>query len=748
MLAGAASKFRRAVGEWRYELAIFTLIAVTAATGAFASLQYALNDGAFRIVTRPPSGDIVIVQIDPKSIAALNTWPWPRSRHGEVVKRLSDAGAELIGLDIDFSSPSTPQEDAALADAIASAKGRIVLPSFVQHESRGLSMILTETNPLPKLRQYALVGNANVFAPMGKARRGAYGLYLEDGRYRPTFSALVGQRGHAAISGFDIDFGIDSSKIPRLSVIDVLNNNFDPKLVRGKRVIIGATAIELGDYVPVPNRGVIPGVELQALAAETILQGRTLTSTGLFGALLIAFGALLVLRPTRANWSFRGFGFPLACTASALAVGPIALLAVAPFIAEAVPALGACLVCFASVGIRELSTRARAVLRERSTGNQRRVLVDLIVNESSDGVVVADQGGRIELCNERAAALLSATRSTLTSRQVGRHLPRFEDIKASPGDGETQRQTELTIDGGGEPATLEVSVRRMTLPTIIENSPHARVDVYTLRDVTARRRAAEAERCAHENLLMAERAKANFISNMSHELRTPLNAIIGFSEMIAGEVVGPVGRPQYVEFAADVAKSGHHLLALVNNILELSRIDNDASTMCVEEIDFDDCADASTAFARASRDCKAQTIVVHVSKGAKRVRADRRVIKHTLANLLSNAVKFTKPDGRIDVSAWVEGDTFFFEVADDGAGIDPALMPHLTELFRHADQGFTRKHDGMGAGLYLVKRFVTLLNGSLSFESELGKGTRVRVALPGAAVPEVQRPDTGASEAA
>jgi signal transduction histidine kinase len=139
-------------------------------------------------------------------------------------------------------------------------------------------------------------------------------------------------------------------------------------------------------------------------------------------------------------------------------------------------------------------------------------------------------------------------------------------------------------------------------------------------------------------------------------------------------------------------------------------------------------------------------MTVHVAPGANRVRADRRVIKHTLANLLSNAVKFTGPNGRIDVNAWAEGDTFVFEIVDDGTGIDPALMPHLTDLFRHADQAFTRKHEGMGAGLYLVKRFVTLLNGSLSFQSELGKGTRVRVALPGAAVPESAQP--AADEAA
>jgi signal transduction histidine kinase len=736
MLLGAVHRIRQTLDEWRYECAIFLLIAALMASGLFAGAQYALNDAAFRVVTRPPSGDIVIVQIDPKSLSAFSTWPWPRSRHGEVVKQLRAAGATVVGLDIDFSSPSTPQEDAAFAEALATADGQVVLPSFIQHESRGSSNTLTETNPLPSLREHALVGNANIFAPMGKARRASFGLYLEGGRYRPAFAALIGQHGHARISSFDIDFGIDITKIQYLSITDVLNGNFDPATVKGKRVLVGATAIELGDYMPVPIHGVLPGVVLQALIAETILQERTLTSTGGYGSLLLVFLVLLALRPTRSSWSFGGVGLRLALTVATVVALPLIVLAALPIIVETAPALATALTCFACGGLKELSTRARTVMRERVTGNQRRMLVDLIVDESSDGVVVADKNGRIGLCNERAAALLSATRSTLLTRQVGRYLPRYEDM-ATVAEAETnQRQTELTVDCDGGSAMLEIVARRMTLPQVHDGDPAGHVDVYTLRNVTARRRAEEAEKRAQEQRLMAERAKANFISNMSHELRTPLNAIIGFSEMIANQVVGPAGQPQYVEFADAVAKSGHHLLALVNNILEISRIDNDSDTLFEEEIDFDECAEASAAFARISRDRKSQTISVQVADGAKRLRADRRVIKQILANLLSNAVKFTKPQGRIDVRAWTEGDAFCFEVADDGTGIDPALMPHLTDLFRHADQGFTRKHEGMGAGLYLVKRFVSVMKGSLSFDSEVGKGTRVRVSLPGAAVAE------------
>jgi len=114
------------------------------------------------------------------------------------------------------------------------------LPSFVQHSAPGVSDELIETNPLPAMRDGALIGNANVFAPRGTARRGSLGIYLPDGRYRPTFAGLIGQRGRAFINEFEIDFAIDPASFRKISYVDVLNGTFDPRTVAGKRVVIGA----------------------------------------------------------------------------------------------------------------------------------------------------------------------------------------------------------------------------------------------------------------------------------------------------------------------------------------------------------------------------------------------------------------------------------------------------------------------------------------------------------------------------
>jgi PAS domain S-box-containing protein len=718
----------RALRKWRPESLLFLAVALATAAGLFASVQDKLTDIAFSAIKRPVSGDIVIVQIDAKSLAAIDTWPWPRSRHAEAVDKLIASGAQLVALDLDFSSPSSRAEDERLAKSIADASGRVVLPSFIQHTAPGAGSELTRTEPLAVLRNGALIGNANVFAPTGVARYASVGLYLPDGQYQPTFAGLVGQGGSQTVRDFAIDFSIDPAKFQHLSFVDVLRGEFDPNAVKGKRVIIGATAIELGDRVPVPIYSVIAGVDLQALIAESILQNRMLTPIGPIGALALAALVLILLRPGRAHWSFRRFGLPAAACGVVLVGGPIVVLAVAPVLVESVPALAALAASVVLVGSREFGARAIAVRRERSSASMRRAMITLIVEESSDGVVVADSNGRIELINERAARLLNATRSMLSGRQISAYLPRFETMAS--GDDDKQRQGELTVDCDGASITLEVGARRLTFAA---DGQANRIDVYTLRDVTAKRRAEDAERRAHEERLMAEKAKTNFIANMSHELRTPLNAIIGFSEMTTNESLGPIGNPKYREFSDIVAKSGHHLLALINNVLEMSRIDQSETSIDLESIDFAECAESSVEFVRGLRDYKGQTISLSMDKGAL-VRADRRLIKHMLINLLSNAVKFSSEQGKVSVTASSNGDDFIFEVADDGVGVDAAMVPHLTELFYQPEKSFTRRHDGMGVGLYLVKRYAQLLKGSIEIESQPGKGMRVRVTLPGAAV--------------
>jgi EAL domain-containing protein (putative c-di-GMP-specific phosphodiesterase class I)/CHASE2 domain-containing sensor protein len=220
----------------------------------------------------PASGEIHIVEIDERSIGAVARWPWPRHFHAAAVDRLRAAGVRSIAFDVDFSSPSDRGEDSAFADALQRAGGSVILPTFRQYAGAGSGDAI-ESAPIPALAGHAFVAAANVdLDGDGGLRRMLFG--LEIGRTpRPSLASMVAERPGAAGDSFAIDTTIDPATIPRHSAIDLLRGRIPAAALRGKRIIIGGTAVELGDRYMVPHHGVIPGVVAQAMGAETLLRG-------------------------------------------------------------------------------------------------------------------------------------------------------------------------------------------------------------------------------------------------------------------------------------------------------------------------------------------------------------------------------------------------------------------------------------------------------------------------------------------
>lgn len=239
-----------------------------------------------RLFDREASGQIHIVEVDAKSIAAAREWPWSRERHARLVRELDAAGARSVVFDIDFSSHSTSAGDAAFASAIAGAKTTVVLPTFAQTASETSERRL-DALPIPALREHSILASASVRPDDdARVRRMVYGT-LTEGVPRPSMSAQLAGADGAIDTSFAIDFSIDPDTIPRHSFIDIEQGRFDPASLAGKDVLVGATAIELGDRYGVPILGVIPGVTIQALAAETLLAGG-LTELGWLPMLLLA----------------------------------------------------------------------------------------------------------------------------------------------------------------------------------------------------------------------------------------------------------------------------------------------------------------------------------------------------------------------------------------------------------------------------------------------------------------------------
>ena len=252
-------------------LALALLVAVAATGGVFRPFEHRLEELTFALFERPASGQVHIVEMDAASMAAIRRWPWPRDHYARTVAALDAAGVRSISFDVDFSSSADPAGDAAFAAAIAEARAPVALATFSQsagfRERRQLDSL-----PIAPLREHAHLASVSVVPDAdGFVRRMPVGT-VTDTVARPSIAAFVAGRAGSVGESFPIDYAVSPGSIPRHSFIAVERGEFDAAALKGKDVIIGATAIELGDRYNVPRHGVIPGVIVQALAAETIAE--------------------------------------------------------------------------------------------------------------------------------------------------------------------------------------------------------------------------------------------------------------------------------------------------------------------------------------------------------------------------------------------------------------------------------------------------------------------------------------------
>lgn len=254
--------------------------------GAESSLR------SMRDTIRPTaaSGQLHIVEIDARSLSEIDRWPWPRSEHAALIDALRLAGARSIAFDVDFSSRSTPAEDAALAGALERAGGAVILPTLRQHGGAHSNAIV-ESLPVAALGRHAVLGSVSILPDAdGRVRSAPYGI-VTGGVARPSLSSLIAGRAGRAYDHFRIDYAIRPESIPRHSFVDITRNGH-ARALAGKDVLVGATAVEMGDRYAVPLHGVLPGVVIQALAAETLIAG---TPRVIPGALLLI--AVLLAMP-------------------------------------------------------------------------------------------------------------------------------------------------------------------------------------------------------------------------------------------------------------------------------------------------------------------------------------------------------------------------------------------------------------------------------------------------------------------
>lgn len=266
----------------------------------------------------------------------------------------------------------------------------------------------------------------------------------------------------------------------------------------------------------------------------------------------------------------------------------------------------------------------------------------------------------------------------------------------------------------------------------LDQSPHGmhREVVAVMRDVSARKEQEAALAAARHESERANAAKTRFLATMSHELRTPLNVIIGFSEMLTNEVTMRLDAERRHDYAKLINDSGHHLLSVVNGILDMSKMETGDFEITPEPFApspvIANCCDM---LALRASEAKVE-LLMQLDHGLPDVVADKRALKQIMLNLLSNAIKFTDQGGRVVVAARAEAGSLKIAVEDNGIGIGAADLPLLGDPFFQAGSAYDRRHDGTGLGLSIVKGLVALHGGQFEVKSELGTGTRMIVQLP------------------
>jgi diguanylate cyclase (GGDEF)-like protein/PAS domain S-box-containing protein len=406
------------VKRYRPHILVVIALAVVLSTGWHGALRHAITDLRFNWHSRSATGNVVVVAIDAPSIDQIGVWPWPRSLHAELLHRLEAAGAQDVALDIDFSSPSDPTSDEAFLAALREVGGSTILPSFKQPTPNSGAVHINR--PLKSFGNQSWPAVVNVAVESdGLVRRYPVVEKLGDDVQMPSMAVVLAGQNANRRPPFLIDFSIQAASIPSVSYVDVLRGNSAAlDKLRDKKVIVGATALELGDRFSVPNGRILAGPVLQALAAESVLQNRMLRWTSNVG-MFAGLGVICLLMMY--SWRRVGPGVRVATLISA-GVG-IELTAVLvqerwPLVIDTSLLHIAIIAYLTAIALDEIDFRS--LLGRIAESRFHRIAMAL-----GDGLVCTDEDHRITVWNPGASAIFGY----MPAEMIGRP---FETLCAIP----------------------------------------------------------------------------------------------------------------------------------------------------------------------------------------------------------------------------------------------------------------------------------------------------------------------------
>ena len=401
-------------------------------------------------------------------------------------------------------------------------------------------------------------------------------------------------------------------------------------------------------------------------------------------------------------------------------------------------------------------------ITEQKSLAEKTVEADLRLRDAIETIpeafVLWDASDRLVLCNSHFQRLHKLPDSAVTPgtsyetvievgrmpevrtrlHEVANQAPGARTFEAQLDDGSWLHISERrTKDGGYVSVGTDITRIKEHEQKLVDNDLRLRATVIDLK-----RSQSELERQALELADLAEKysrektraeeanqTKSKFLANMSHELRTPLNAIIGFSEIMGSGMFGTLGSEKYQEYCHDILTSGHYLLEVINDILDMSKIEAGRMKLDMEKLDLSKTLAESLRVVSGRANDKNLDLDADID-GSIAVVADRRATKQIIVNLLSNAVKFTPDGGRVTVRSRQVGDSVVLLIADTGIGIAPQSLKRLGRPFEQVESQLTKTYHGSGLGLAIARSLTNLHGGSMRLRSKLGTGTVVRVCLP------------------